>query len=497
MASLRDKTIKGVFWTSCSQGGTLILMLLYNIVMARLLVPADFGIVGMALLFTSLITVLFSLGLGTAIIQNQDIGQKTYSTVFWINLSIGWIAAIIVFSFSSVVGDYFGQPNLTNVLRFMSINFLFGSFSSVPIGLLSKRMQFKKQGIATLLSMAISFPFGVICAYFGHGYWSIVYANTFQILLASLFVWKASGWTPSLYFSIESVKPIFGFGIYKSVTAVASFFIRNIDYFIIGKVLGAEALGIYTIAFTLARSPAQKIRNIIGLVAFPAFAQIQGELERLRRNYYNISRIVILILLPISLTLLLFAKEFIQLLYGEKWIQSIPIVQILVLYTVMKGIGHLTQAVLMSLGKAKYVFYLFITESLILACLAYSGVRYGLNGVAVAVVVSAALVALIEILVLRQCANIQIFTLLQNLAMPISINAITFITISKIKNAYLIDVSSIYLLAIYVLSTVFVYFVVEAFILKTHERKIIKDAIFENILKRRISNSMPRVEQYE
>lgn len=468
------------------------MMLLYNIVMARLLIPADFGIVGMALIFTNLVTVLFSLGLGTAIIQNQDIGQKTYSTVFWINLAIGLMASILIFFFSSLVGSYFNQDNVTNVLKFMSINFLFGSFSSVPIGLLSKRMQFKKQGIATLLAMAISFPFGVTCAYMGAGYWSIVFANTLKVLLSSLFVWIASKWRPSLYFSIASVRPILGFGIYKSLLAVAGFLIRNIDLFIIGKVLGVEALGYYTIALTLARAPSQKIRNVIGIVAFPAFAQIQSELERLRQNFYNISRIAILILLPISLTLLLFAKEFIQLLYGEKWIRSIPILQILILYTVIKGIGDLTQTVLMSLGKAKYVFYLFLSESIILACLVYLGVLYGLNGVALGVVVSTASAALIKIFVLRKCANIHIREYFYSLITPVAVNLIVFLIILYAKNSIRIGADSIFLLVIQVLSTLFILFMVESFILRKPEKKMVKDFISKYFLNGWIRNSLQR-----
>ena len=180
MTSLKTKTIKGFFWAAGTQAGTTLLTLVFNIALARLLFPDDFGLVGMALIFTNLVTMMFSLGLGTAIIQKQDIGQDTYSTVFWINLMIGIAASIFVFSFSSFIGSYFNEVKVGSILKLMSINFILGSFSSVPIGLLSKRMEFKKQGVATILSMIIAYPFAVFCAFLGAGFWSIVYGNILE-----------------------------------------------------------------------------------------------------------------------------------------------------------------------------------------------------------------------------------------------------------------------------------------------------------------------------
>lgn len=477
MASLKNKTIKGFFWAAGTQACTTFLTMLFNIALARLLFPDDFGLVGMALIFTNLVTVMFSLGLGTAIIQKQDIGQDTYSTVFWINLMIGIAASIFVFSFSSFIGSYFNEVKVGSILKLMSINFILGSFSSVPIGLLSKRMEFKKQGISTILSMIIAYPFAVFCAFHGAGYWSIVYGNVLQTFFNSLFMWIASRWFPSFYFSLESIKSIFSFGIFKTLLGIFSYIIRNIDYFLIGKILGVEALGYYTIGVTLARMPIQKIRYIISYVAFPAFAQIQHNRAKFIDNFYKLSRLTMLIVLPLSLSLCLFANEIVHILYGSKWSNSIVVLQIIALFAVFRALEQQIQTMFMSLGNAKTVFFLFLIESIILFFLIFVGVEYGLKGVALAVSGSVLISILIKLLTFKKYTQLKVKKYFNELKIPFVVDLLIFLLFFFLKNRIDLISKSLLMVLPQIVIVLIVFFVADWFILRRTEKDEIKDFI--------------------
>ena len=402
-----------------SNGGTFVVSMIYNIVMARILLPEDFGVVGLGLIFTQFISVLFSLGFGAAIIQEKNTSDEMLSTVFWINLVIGFCAAIVVFYSSFYINQYFESDHLESVLKVMSVGFIMGSISSVPVSVLSKKLEFKKLGLVVLLSMFVAYSFAIIFAVLGFSYWSIVLGNLIQTLFSTLLYFYFSKWRPFFVFGIIYVKSILRFGLFKALYKFFSFFLDNVDFFIVGKFFGEDALGVYTMAYNLARVPVQKIKIVLGFVVFPTFSLLQDQTDRFVTGFYGVLRLSIQILAPITLLLFLGADLIVTHWFGEKWQESIPVLKIFSIFIIVKGVNTLIKEMFMALGRSDVVFFLFFFESAAVTLVTFYGIKYGLSGVAFGASIVFFVSLFVKLKILKSRLPLSFIQVIRNVKLPI------------------------------------------------------------------------------
>jgi len=392
---LVQKAIKGVAWTGIGQIVAQGFQFVVKIVLARLLIPEDFGTLGMALIFTAFIQTVNELGLSAAIIQKKEIKERHLSTSFWMSILMGTVLCIITIIVAPSIANFFKKELVGPVISILSIGFIFGSFGIVHRTLLQKRLDFKS---LTIINIGIAIASGIISiifAFLKFGVWSLVFGSLTGTLAGSILAWIKCSWRPSKKIDFQSFKELFSFGKNVMGSRIINYFGSNTDYLLIGKFLNATSLGFYTLAYQMAISPLSRISSIIGAPAFPAFSMIQNKNEKLRWGYLKIIKYTSLITFPLLAGLATVAPKFIPVVIGEKWEPMILPLQILCIAGALKSIGTHVGSILYSKGRPDISFKwnIFATAVTVIAILI--GVKFGITGVATAVAITSCLLFLI------------------------------------------------------------------------------------------------------
>lgn len=381
--TLDQKTICGVKWSSISQFIRIGAQTVTSIILARLLLPEDFGLLGMALVFTGLVAIFNDMGMGSAIVQKQDLNQKNLSSIFWFNLLIGILAILITILAAPLIAHFYGQNSLTMVISVMSVSFLFTSLSMVQNSLLLKELNFKKLTLFEIISTISASILGLSLAYLGYGVWSLVWQNISMTFIYAALIWVTEHWMPELYFNWEDIKPIVGFSSNLSGFNLLNYFARNADYLLIGKFLGATALGYYTLAYTIMLFPLSNISSVLSKVMFPALSQIQHDNCKFKLFYLKSTKYITFASFPLMLGLFAVADEFILFLFGTKWVPVIFIIKVLSIVGLIQSIVTTIGSIYLSKGRTDWMFRWGIFSSIIVISAIFIGLQWGINGVAI------------------------------------------------------------------------------------------------------------------
>ncbi|MBD1396945.1 lipopolysaccharide biosynthesis protein [Pontibacter sp. JH31] len=327
--SLRQKTISGLIWTFSQQFGVQLINFLVSIALARLLMPSEFGLIGMISIFIAIGSSLIDSGLTSSLIRTINPDQRDYSTVFFINLAGSVVIYFILFLAAPLIANFYDQPILESIVRVFTFSFIINAFAGVQSARLTKEMNFKLQMTIQIPSIIVSGIIGVVLAVQGYGVWSLVYMNLSQSFLSTLQLWLRSGWRPSLILDKEKLKHHFKFGYKLTLSGLLDTIYNNAYNLIIGKYFSAAQLGYYTRAQSLKQLPVNNISRALNKVTYPLFASIQNDNLKLRAVYSKIMRQVIFWLAPTMAILFIFALPIFQILFGEKWLPAVPYFQIL------------------------------------------------------------------------------------------------------------------------------------------------------------------------
>ncbi len=384
---LTTKTAQGVGWAGTSQVVTQAFQFAVRIILARLLVPKDFGVIGMALIFTALIQTVNELGLSAAIIQRKDINKKHLSTSFWISIFMGVILCIVAVIASPFIADFFKERLVQPVISILSLGFILGSFGAVHRTLLAKKIDFKSVAITETGAAAFSGIVSVVLALFGFGVWSLVIGSLVGSFGRSALLWLRCPWRPSMIFDLKSFKELFGFGKNVMGSRILNYINANADYLLIGKFLDVTSLGLYTLAYQMAIFPLTRISFVIAGVAFPTFSTIQDDNARLRVGYLKLIKYTSLITFPLLAGLAVVAPKFVPIAIGEKWVPMVLPLQILCIAGALKSVGTHVGSILLSKGRADIQFKWNIFATIVIPIAVLIGVRYGIMGVATAITI--------------------------------------------------------------------------------------------------------------
>ena len=297
--SLKEKIIKGLYWSGASQAGKQISQFIITIILARLLSPADFGLLAMATVFVNFAMIFSEMGISSALIQKQDTHNRHYYSVFWFNIFVGICLTLFFIAVSPLIARFYKKPELVPILAVISLNFFFSSFVIIQQTILTKEMDFRKLAIRDVVAVIIAGIVGVVLAYNGFGVWSLVFQSLVFTLADVVLLWTVSSWRPKFSFAMADIKDIFHFSANLTGFNIVNYFARNVDQLLIGKFLGAQALGFYSLAYKLMLYPLQNISWVIGKVMFPAFSKIQQDLEKVRNSYMKMTRVISFITFPL------------------------------------------------------------------------------------------------------------------------------------------------------------------------------------------------------
>jgi O-antigen/teichoic acid export membrane protein len=386
--SLRKRTIKAAVWSGTGQYVSQGIHYVVLLVLAGLLPPSDFGLLGLAMIFVTFAQGVGELGLAAAIIQKLDANEPTLSTAFWANLSVSIALAILSLVMAKPITTFFGNSNASSVIRALSLVFPLAALSVVPQALLHKQLNFRLVSLQQCLS-EVGFGFaGVSLALGGFGVWSLVGAVLSQRLIGTLTFWFLVDWRPRLHFDRAAWRDLMHFGGPFLAGALVHRGCANIDYFVVGHWLGTTALGYYTLAFQLAIVPQERLVGMLRRVAFPALSLLQNDPERLRRAFLKCCSSLFSGMLPLSLLIAFAGPWFVKAAYGDKWIPIIQPLQILATAGIFYTFDT-AQALYFAVGKPGIRFQLMAARLVFFACAAAAyGIGHGINGIAVSLLLS-------------------------------------------------------------------------------------------------------------
>ena len=317
--SLRSKTVKGVVWSSIERFSTQGVQFLIMIIMARLLTPKDYGLIGMLAIFLAVAQSLIDSGFSQALIRKQDRTDVDNSTVFYFNIVVSSALYLILFIAAPFVADFYNQPELTSVMRVVCLGVILNSLAVVQRALLTVRIDFKTQAKASLSAAVISGCIGIVLAYCGFGVWSLVVQQLLNLSVNTLLLWIFSKWRPIAVFSWKSFHELFAFGSKLLASGLLDTMYRNIYPIVIGKLFSASSLGHYTRAQQFSEFPSSNVTGIIQRVTYPILCGIQDETERLEAVYRKFLKLSAFIIFPLMIGMSAVARPFIDIVLGTQW----------------------------------------------------------------------------------------------------------------------------------------------------------------------------------
>lgn len=388
---LRTRTVKGASWTIISQLTRLVAMFVVAIVLARLLEPADFGLMAMVAVFANIFALTNNLGLAAAIIHKQDLSEEHLSSAFWLNLLEGILITALFLALAPLIAKFYSKSVLTPIIMVMSVMFTVSSLGLIQSALFSKKMDFKTLAIIETSASILAGVIAIVLAALGFGVWSLVAQILASVLITAVLLFTLSSWKPKLLFRWGPVRELVFYGLHFLGFGVTDYLSRNLDNLIVGKYLGAVQLGFYNIAYRLLLFPIGNVTDVIGRVLFPALSLIQDDKEAVRSAYMRATRYVSAISFPLMAGLAVLAPQLVRVALGLKWERSIFLIQVLSLVGMVQSITGTSYWIYLSQGKTStlFKFGLFVTTFYIFAFVI--GLRWNVEGVAISYAIAVSL----------------------------------------------------------------------------------------------------------
>ena len=480
-APLQHEIISGIGWSFAqllvSQG----FGFMTKLILARLLLPEHFGIIGMAIVFTGLINTINDLGMAAALIQfkQERLRRIHYDTVFWLSIlfSLGTFVLLIV-AIGPFAAWFYGEPMLTLVISVIGISVCLNPLNLVHRVQLTRELNFKALGIISSIGSVVAGVGAIALALMGAGVWSIVAQSVIATLVSIPLMWRTTRWWPRFQFSKAALRDVVGFGVYDALVRMAVFFTKNIDYLLIGWLLGAELLGIYTLAFLLTDTFRQQLMGVLNKVMFPVYGRLQDDITSVKTYYLQVIKYNTLVITPIMLLLLAFADPIVPWFFGEEWRQAIFPAQAMAVASIIHAVGGTSSGVLKGIGRVDLDFKIYVFNAVFIVVPAfYIGIYfYGICGAAIAVVIQKLSSRLIYQYYIRKLAQVYEWDIIQA-AKPSFFGGILFLLVVFLSNLFSNEQSWVSFLAIVFLAGIS--YSLAAFIFVKSELQMLAHAIFK------------------
>lgn len=368
-------------WSSIQKFGGMGLQFISSIILARLLMPEDYGCIGMLSIFMVVATSFVDGGFASALIQKKEPTQEDYSTIFWWNLSMSLLMYAILFFCAPIIAHFYKMPLLSSILRVQGFVLIINAFSIIQNNQLRKQFRFKKLTIITLVASIVSITVTIYMAYSGFGVWALVAMNMLSAAIPAVIYWLTNKWHPLLVFSKKSFKELFNFGVFMFLSNLLNTFCNNIQGLLIGRFYNPATMGFYSKAKGTEELASTSISDIMGQVTYPLFAEYQNDKSLLINAIKRITAVVAYITFPMMFLLMLLAKPIFILLYSDKWLNSVPYFQILCLAGIAICLQVINYNAIAAVGKSRITFRWTIIKRAIGLCLMVGGLAaFGMKG---------------------------------------------------------------------------------------------------------------------
>lgn len=380
MIDLKTRTIYGLFWSFSEHMGLQAVQFVITIILARLLLPAEFGLIAMLTIFMGLARSLIESGFGSALIQKKDAGQVDYCSIFYFNILAGFLIAALLYFSAPFIAAFFNQTLLIPLTRFLTLNIILNAIGLIQSTILTRNLDFKAQMKVSLLALVLSGSAGVFLAYRGFGVWSLAVQSVLNSLFCTIFLWFFNSWRPSLVFSLAALKMMFPFGSKLLFSGLLDTFFQNIYNVFIGRVFSIADLGIYDKAKSMQTIATTTMGSTLSRVMFPSLTSIQDDLKLLKQAYRKTIGFAVFFHFPLMLILAAMAPALIIVLLTDKWSPSIPIFQLLCLAGLLYPLQVLNLNMMMVKGRSDLFFRLSIIRKVLIIVNIAITYRWGITG---------------------------------------------------------------------------------------------------------------------
>jgi O-antigen/teichoic acid export membrane protein len=441
------RVARGLTWTVIDVWGRQLLNLGVFIVLARLLSPADFGLVALAGVFVAFAQLVVDQGFGDALIQRRDLERRHVDTAFWVALATGAVLTLVTLVIAEPLAALLGQPTFAPILQVLSLTFVLAAFSSVQIALLRRELAFRSLAVRAIVATAAGGAVGIAAALAGAGAWALVAQQVTVAIVSAITLWRVSSWRPRFRFSRTTFRELIGFGSKIVGSDVLTFASRNADNLLIGVFLGPIALGIYSVGYRILTVSQTILVNVARRIAFPAFSRLQADRPRMLQAFLRVTRTASAVILPGYVWLAITAPELTVLIFGSQWAESGEVAAVLFLVGPVVAVQSFSDSILNAAGHPGVVLrFRFITAvtSLIGFVIA---VPFGIMAVAASYVARAYVLMPIMIGWLHRYAGVQPLTYLAQFRGSAIATVLMVLAVLGVKLA-LDDASNVVLLAV-------------------------------------------------
>ena len=394
MTSLEAKAASGARWTGSGAAFLAALRLTQTAVLARLLHQSDFGLMSMALVVVGFGQILADAGIGLAVIQRRDVPSEQLSTLYWFNLLLGASIFLAIQLSMPLAVAFYGEEGLRQVLISLSYVILLASFGQVHEALLRKWLQFRRLAVVEVLAGSMGALVAIEAALAGEGAQSLVLGQVASVATKSVLLLIAGGvgWSPRLHFRCGDLRGYLRFGMFQTGSGLLGYSASNVDKLLIGRLLGADALGFYTVAWSLVMNARTMLNPVITKVTFPLLVRIQTDRQHLRRAYLKIIETVSFVNLPIHLGMFAVAEPLIAVYLGPGWQTTSEILRILVFLGILYAWGNPLGPLALAMGRPGLTFGVSSFNTAIYLVSIFVGSPWGLHGVAISLVLASCLI---------------------------------------------------------------------------------------------------------
>lgn len=398
--TIKGKFFSSIFWSFSENVLVRGASFVFSIFLARLLTPEDYGLIGMLTVFITISQVFINSGISDALIQKKDCNDIDYSTGVLFNISVSIFVYLILFILAPFIANFYHEKKLCLLLRVIALNPVIGSLSLVQRAKLTKELNFRPISIISLCCSLISGLIGVLLAFWGYGVWALASMTLISTLLSVILYPCFSKWLPVFIFSLKSFKHLWNYGSKLIVTGLANAVILNLSSLLIGRFYRSAQVGYYTRAQSLGDLPSTILFSVFSSVTFPVLCNYQDDRPKLMQAYRRIIFNIVLITCPIILCLVLLAKPLVVVLLTEKWLPSVPLLQLLLLARMFLPITSTHTFLLRSTGRTDLDMKLYIITGPLYVLSILVAIPFGVRAMAFAVFIAAALSYFINSLVI-------------------------------------------------------------------------------------------------
>lgn len=365
MSELKTKTVNGVIWSSIDRFSTQGIQFVFSILIARLLLPSDYGVVAMLGIFMAVSNCFIDSGFGTALIRKIDRTEVDFSTVFYFNIVVSCFFYGLLWIGAPYIAAFYDIPLLTNVTRVQGLTLIIGAFSGIQSAKLSIDIDFKSRAKISVVTTILTGAIGLWLAYSGYGVWALVAQMVLGSLLRTILLWCVVRWMPLCVFSWKSFKELFSFGSKLLASGLLDTIYNNVYTIVIGKCFSANVLGVYSRADSLAQFPSSNITNVLQSVTFPVLSSIQNDEERLTDAYKRFLKISTFVIFPMMVGLAAVADPLIRIVLTDKWEECIYLLQIICFSMMWYPVHAINLNILSVKGRSDYFLKLEVIKKIL------------------------------------------------------------------------------------------------------------------------------------